>query len=106
MILYISAVNDEVGYRSSTMLEEEDFSYRYGWSFFTAGLAFLSSEMAAVVGITLFLQRYERLEQMLKLIPGLEDKVDPRWLILPTAASRRGHCGEMQSPARDVLQYS
>ncbi|XP_076458176.1 voltage-dependent calcium channel gamma-5 subunit-like [Babylonia areolata] len=86
MILYISAVNDEVGYRSSTMQEEGGFSYRYGWSFFTAGLAFLASEMAAVVGITLFLKRYERVEEMIRIIPGLEEKVDPCAALSPPPA--------------------
>lgn len=91
MILYISAVNDEVGYRVSTMQEEGGFSYRYGWSFFTAGVGFLTSEMAAVVGITLFLQRYEKLEEMIRIIPGLEEKVDPEMLYY-------GRCG-VQNPA-------
>ncbi|KAL8574088.1 hypothetical protein ACOMHN_064115 [Nucella lapillus] len=80
MILYISAVNDEVGYRTSTMQEEGGFSYRYGWSFFTAGVGFLVSEMAAVIGVTLFLKRYEKVEKMVKIVPGLEEKVDPEML--------------------------
>lgn len=91
MILYISAVNDEVGYRTSTMQEEGGFSYRYGWSFFTAGVGFLTSEMAAVVGITLFLQRYEKLEEMMRIIPGLEEKMNPEMLYY-------GRCG-VQNPA-------
>lgn len=77
MILYISAVNDEVGYRSSTMQEEGGFSYGYGWSFFIAGVGFLTSEIAAVVGVTLFLKRNAKMEDMIRIIPGLEDKVDP-----------------------------
>ncbi|XP_076467725.1 voltage-dependent calcium channel gamma-5 subunit-like [Babylonia areolata] len=80
MILYISAVNDEVGYRTSTMQEEGGFSYQYGWSFFTAGVGFLISEMAAVVGVTVFLQRYEKVEKMVEIVPGLEEKVDPELL--------------------------
>ena len=91
MILYISAVNDEVGYRSSTMQEEGGFSYGYGWSFFTAGVGFLLSEMAAVVGVTLFLKRYARVEEMVKIVPGLEDKVDPDLLY-------SGKCG-VHNPA-------
>ena len=59
---------------------------RYGWSFFTAGLGFLISEIAAVVGITLFLSRYEKLEDMVRIIPGLEEKVDPELLY-------QGRCG-------------
>ncbi|KAH9518601.1 Voltage-dependent calcium channel gamma-5 subunit [Bulinus truncatus] len=77
MILYISAVNDEVGYRVSTSKNEGEFSYAYGWSFFTAGLGFLASEMAAVVTVTLFMKRNSKFEDMAKIIPGLEDKLIP-----------------------------
>ncbi|BFZ03431.1 hypothetical protein BsWGS_06469 [Bradybaena similaris] len=75
MILYISAINDEVGYRASTNKNSGGFSYEYGWSFFTAGFAFLSSEVAAVVTISLFLRRNAKLEDMTRIIPGLEDKM-------------------------------
>ncbi|XP_059144734.1 voltage-dependent calcium channel gamma-5 subunit-like [Physella acuta] len=75
MILYISAINDEVGYRVSTSRSEVGFSYAYGWSFFTAGFGFLASEMAAVVTVTLFLKRNSKFEDMARIIPGLEDKI-------------------------------
>lgn len=75
MILYISAINDEVGYRASTNKHSSGFSYQYGWSFFTAGFAFLSSEVAAVVTISLFLRRNAKFEDMTRIIPGLEDKM-------------------------------
>ncbi|BFZ17822.1 hypothetical protein BsWGS_20861 [Bradybaena similaris] len=76
MILYISAINDEVGYRVSTSKQGGGgFSYEYGWSFFTAGFGFLASEIAAVVTVTLYLKRNSRLEDMARIIPGLEDKV-------------------------------
>ncbi|KAK7003666.1 Voltage-dependent calcium channel gamma-5 subunit [Biomphalaria glabrata] len=77
MILYISAINDEVGYRVSTSKNEGEFSYAYGWSFFTAGFGFLASEMAAVVTVTLFMKRNAKFEDMARIIPGLEDKVLP-----------------------------
>ncbi|KAK6187197.1 hypothetical protein SNE40_005276 [Patella caerulea] len=76
IILYISSINDEVGYRSNTKKEEGGFLYYYGWSFFSAGLAFVSAEMAAVVCVTLYLRRNERVGDMIKIIPGLEEKVD------------------------------
>ncbi|CAG5125259.1 unnamed protein product [Candidula unifasciata] len=76
MILYISAINDEVGYRVSTSKQGGGgFSYEYGWSFFTAGFGFLASEMAAVVTVTLYLKRNSRPEDMARIIPGLEDKM-------------------------------
>ncbi|ESO83934.1 hypothetical protein LOTGIDRAFT_155237 [Lottia gigantea] len=76
IILYISSINDEVGYRSNTNREEGGFYYEYGWSFYSAGLSFVIAEMAAVVCVTLYLKRNERVEDMIKIIPGLEDKVD------------------------------
>ncbi|XP_005101013.1 voltage-dependent calcium channel gamma-5 subunit [Aplysia californica] len=75
MILYISAINDEVGYRISTSKKGGAFSYAYGWSFFTAGFGFLASEVSAVVTITLFLRRNSGPEDMVRIIPGLEDKL-------------------------------
>ncbi|XP_029641953.1 voltage-dependent calcium channel gamma-5 subunit-like isoform X2 [Octopus sinensis] len=81
IILYISAVNDEVGHRAKVAGEEEPkFSYFYGWSFFFAGVSFITSEMAAVFGISLYLLRSAHVDDMVRIIPGLEDKVDSDYM--------------------------
>ncbi|XP_071107899.1 voltage-dependent calcium channel gamma-5 subunit-like [Haliotis cracherodii] len=76
IILYISAINDEVGYRASSKKEAGGFEYTYGWSFFCAGISFMSSEIAAVISVTLYLRRNAKVEDMIRIIPGLEEKVD------------------------------
>ncbi|ESO83933.1 hypothetical protein LOTGIDRAFT_108597 [Lottia gigantea] len=73
IVLYISAINDEVGLISKK--ERDHFVYYYGWSFYTAGIAFITSEMAAVVCVNLFLQKYTKLQDLEDLIPGLQLQV-------------------------------
>ncbi|XP_014776155.1 voltage-dependent calcium channel gamma-5 subunit [Octopus bimaculoides] len=77
IILYISAVNDEVGHRAKIIgVQGPKFAYFYGWSFFFAGVSFITAEMAAVFGISLYLLRNSHVDDMVRIIPGLEDKVD------------------------------
>ena len=76
IILFISAINDEEGYRTSAKKEQGGFYYTYGWSFFATGLGFVTSEITAVITVTLYLQRNVKLQDMMKIIPGLETKVD------------------------------
>ncbi|KAK3091812.1 hypothetical protein FSP39_022801 [Pinctada imbricata] len=81
IILYISAINDEVGHRMKTSDSKEagpmnSFRYWYGWSFFFAGTAFITSMLTAVVLVTLYLKRNNKQEDMIKIIPGLEDVID------------------------------
>lgn len=36
----------------------------------------MSSEIAAVISVTLYLRRNAKVEDMIRIIPGLEEKVD------------------------------
>ncbi|XP_061191136.1 voltage-dependent calcium channel gamma-7 subunit-like [Saccostrea echinata] len=74
IVLYITYVNDGVHYAGP---EKEDlhFEYRYGWSAYVLTISYLSSQVAAVLCITLFLQRYPKVDDLVKLIPGLDKKV-------------------------------
>ena len=61
VVLFISAIYDELGYHQQTYGKPtgnkyKDFSYKYGWSFYVAGSAFVSSELSAVMCITLYLR--------------------------------------------------
>ena len=80
IILYISAINDEVGHRmKSTDNKEsgdESIAYWYGWSFFFAGTSFITSMLTAVVLVTLYLKRNSKQEDMMKIIPGLDEVLD------------------------------
>ncbi|PVD37909.1 hypothetical protein C0Q70_00511 [Pomacea canaliculata] len=75
IILYISAINDEVGYRTQTKGKSRDFQYYYGWSFFLAAGDFVLAEVAAVLNVTLYLRHNSRVSDMVRIIPGLEDKL-------------------------------
>jgi hypothetical protein len=48
------------------------FHYSYGWAFFFAGSSFITSLVAAVTNITLYLRRYPTAEDMVRVIPGLD----------------------------------
>ena len=73
IILYISAINDEVGHRSYNDSGDLIFHYSYGWSFYFAGLGFLCTMTSAVVQISLYMKRNSRKDDMVKIIPGLDD---------------------------------
>lgn len=75
IIFYISAINDEVGHRTKGK-EGKQFVYEYGWSFFFAGMAFMIAEGTAVVFVTQFMQRNATTDDMVRIIPGLEDKLE------------------------------
>lgn len=75
IIFYISAINDEVGHRTKGK-EGKQFEYEYGWSFFFAGMAFMIAEGTAVVFVTQFMQRNSTTDDMVRIIPGLEDKLE------------------------------
>jgi len=74
VILYISAVNDEVAHRKKSPTGgsnggEQGFSYRYGWAFFFGGATFVCAMAAAVSNISLYLQRYSHFDDMLLIVP-------------------------------------
>jgi len=81
VILYISAVNDEVAHRKKTPSggggggggdDEEvvvEFSYRYSWAFFFGGATFVCAMAAAVSNISLYLHRYSHFDDMMLLSP-------------------------------------
>ena len=78
VIIYISKVNDEVSNRKKPANGEEEegdsFGYYYGWAFFFAGASFISSMVAAVTNVSLYLRRYSNIKDMMLIIPGLEKR--------------------------------
>lgn len=62
VIMYISAVNDEVAHRKKSETHIKTFNYRYGWAFFFGGATFICAMVAAVSNISLYLLRYSNLE--------------------------------------------
>lgn len=52
------------------------FEYRYGWSFFAAGAAFIMAELAALLSITAYLRRFPTVEDMVRvMVPGAERRL-------------------------------
>lgn len=59
-------------YNSSSNL----FDYRYGWSFFAAGAAFIMAELAALLSISAYLRRFPTVEDMVRvMVPGGERRL-------------------------------
>ncbi|XP_021937039.1 uncharacterized protein LOC110838291 [Zootermopsis nevadensis] len=59
-------------YNSSSNL----FDYRYGWSFFAAGAAFIMAELAALLSISAYLRRFPTVEDMVRvMVPGAERRL-------------------------------
>eukprot|EP00094_Tigriopus_californicus_P003132 TCALIF_03014-PA protein Name:"Protein of unknown function" AED:0.15 eAED:0.15 QI:0/0.5/0/0.66/1/1/3/0/444 len=50
--------------------------YYYGWSFILAVLAFLGSEISAVLCFSAFLNRFDSEEEFVKSLPGMERKIN------------------------------
>ena len=75
VILYISSINDELSFQQSKDCHE--FKYEYGWSFYLIGISFVMEETSAVISIKLYLERnFHKLDVMLEILPGLEDKLN------------------------------
>lgn len=74
IVIYITFVNDGVHYAGPEK-ENSYFEYRYGWSAYVLIISYLSSQVAAVLCVTLFLQRYSNVNDLVRLIPGLDKKV-------------------------------
>ncbi|XP_014676579.1 PREDICTED: voltage-dependent calcium channel gamma-5 subunit-like [Priapulus caudatus] len=77
IIIYISAINDEATYanKKKTVDNRPLFQYWYGWSFFVTLTAFIMSQLAAVVNISVYLQTYTTsVENMARIIPGISRK--------------------------------
>ncbi|PSN55556.1 hypothetical protein C0J52_12131 [Blattella germanica] len=52
------------------------FDYRYGWSFFAAGAAFIMAEVAALLSMTAYLRRFPTVEDMVRvMVPGAERRL-------------------------------
>ncbi|WAQ95421.1 CCG5-like protein [Mya arenaria] len=64
-----------VGHRARGK-EGKTFNYQYGWSFYFADIAFMIAEATAVVFVIQFMQRHSSKDEMVRIIPGLGDKLD------------------------------
>ncbi|KAF6199961.1 hypothetical protein GE061_006259 [Apolygus lucorum] len=75
LVVFASVVSD-VALERPKRSNSPGFQYRYGWSFFSAGAAFVLSEVAAVLCITAYLRRFPTAEHMVRaVVPGAERKL-------------------------------
>ncbi|XP_036362835.1 voltage-dependent calcium channel gamma-7 subunit-like isoform X2 [Octopus sinensis] len=77
LIMFISAVNDEVSHLPAANQQHPTITYSFAWSFFLAGFSFFLAEGTGVAGIYLFFRRNSSLDDMIQIIPGLEEKIPP-----------------------------
>ena len=80
VVLFISRINDELSLQEARTCTA--FMYSYGWSFYLIGLSFVMEEVSAVISVKLFLTRSSnKLNDMIKVIPGLEDKFPADFIV-------------------------
>ncbi|KAK3576297.1 hypothetical protein CHS0354_034023 [Potamilus streckersoni] len=89
VIVYISSINDELSHQPMNIKvpiemgtvkgtrECQSFKYAYDWSFFLIGISFIMEEISAVISVKVYLAPTgKNLENMMKIIPGLEEKLN------------------------------
>jgi hypothetical protein len=71
VILYVSAVNDEVSNRRKARLYDK-FKYNYGWSLAILTLPFISALACSVINVTVYIKRIKHRDSIIyKTIPAL-----------------------------------
>lgn len=102
VILFISRINDELSLQVSHKCSS--FQYSYGWSFYLIGLSFVMEETSAVISVKLFLMKTSnKLNDMIKLIPGLEEKFQCDLNGTNSCKSLKSNCVEMDHPMNQTL---
>ncbi|XP_022185176.2 uncharacterized protein LOC111044357 [Nilaparvata lugens] len=79
LVVFASVLSDAYMDRPRRSQLQQLFDYRYGWSFFAAGAAFIMAEFAALVSITAYLRRFPTVEDMVRaMVPGAERRLRAR----------------------------
>ncbi|KAL3877106.1 hypothetical protein ACJMK2_034866 [Sinanodonta woodiana] len=90
VIVYISSINDELSHQpmntkvpieietGKATRECQSFKYAYDWSFFLIGISFIMEEISAVISVKVYLAPTgSNLDNMMMIIPGLQEKLNP-----------------------------
>lgn len=80
LVIFASVLSDAYLDRprrqASVTTYNNSFDYRYGWSFFAAGAAFMMAELAALLSMTAYLRRFPTAEDMVRvMVPGAERRL-------------------------------
>jgi len=84
IILYIGSITEEVGNKPKVSLEDSQFGYNYGASFFMAVGSFVLTEMSGVFSVYLYITRYKNAQkkkrlQALKAESNANDRNSQPW---------------------------
>ncbi|KAJ9590105.1 hypothetical protein L9F63_016772 [Diploptera punctata] len=90
--------------------QSNPFDYRYGWSFFAAGAAFIMAELAALLSMTAYLRRFPTVEDMVRImVPGAERRLRQgsagEYLVHHTSGSRRRQNGPPSLWSGSSIEY-
>ncbi|XP_046667099.1 uncharacterized protein LOC124358894 [Homalodisca vitripennis] len=80
LVVFVSVLSDAYTERPPRPAPSP-YHYHYGWSFFTAGVAFVLSEVAALLAMTAYLKRFPTVEDMVRtMVPGADRRLQERQL--------------------------
>lgn len=81
LVVFVSVLSDAYQDRPRRAGGSSPFHYQYGWSFVTAGAAFVLAEGAALLSMTSYLKRFATVEDMVRtMVPGADRHLQERQL--------------------------
>ncbi|XP_054257088.1 voltage-dependent calcium channel gamma-7 subunit-like [Macrosteles quadrilineatus] len=81
LVVFVSVLSDAYQDRPRRPGATSPFHYQYGWSFVTAGAAFVLAEGAALLSMTSYLKRFATVEDMVRtMVPGADRRLQERQL--------------------------
>ncbi|XP_049819179.1 uncharacterized protein LOC109599388 isoform X2 [Aethina tumida] len=79
LVVFASTLSEtllEITQYHKSYMGSPPYEYRYGWCFFTAGIAFIMTKMAAVFSLSGYLNRFPNVDEMVReMVPGAERKL-------------------------------
>ena len=90
--------------------QSNPFDYKYGWSFFAAGAAFIMAELAALLSMTAYLRRFPTVEDMVRvMVPGAERRLRQgsagEYLVHHSSGGRRRQNGPPSLWSGSSMEY-
>ena len=107
---YMDRPHRQIVAYSSSNNQINPFDYKYGWSFFTAGAAFIMVEIAALLSMTAYLRRFPTVEDMVRvMVPGAERHLKQgsagEYLVHHGSLNRHRQNGPSSLWSRNSMEY-